>query len=189
MNIELHVQAIIFSAPNPVSLDDLKSVIEKSVDTSISIERIEESIENLRSKFATDSFAFELVKTGGGYQFLSKAGYYKTINTYLNLQAKKRLSKSALETLSVIAYHNNGITKAEIEQIRGVNTDYTVDKLLEKELIEIAGRKDGPGNPILYKTTAQFLDYIGINSLDELPKLHEIETSTVENEIGKPEEV
>jgi segregation and condensation protein B len=181
--IEQHIQSIIFSSPNPVSILDLKLAVQKTLEVEIDEAQITASIEDIYSRFATDNFAFELVNSGGGYQFLSKSAYFKTINHFLNIQQKKKLSKPSLETLSIIAY-NNGITKGEIEQIRGVASDYSVEKLLEKELIEIGGKKDSPGHPILYKVTQNFLDYFGINSIEELPKLKDLHIPE-ENAVGE----
>lgn len=171
--IEQHIQAIIFTSPVPATLHDIKTSMEKSFQTEITEEQILVQIDAIMARFATDSFGFELKKTGGGFQFLSKSDYYATIHHFINTQQKKKLSKSSLETLSIIAY-NEGITKAEIEQIRGVASDYSVEKLLEKELIEMCGKKDAPGNPMMYKISPQFLDYFGLNSMEELPKLKDI---------------
>ncbi|MDB5282137.1 MAG: scpB, partial [Bacteroidota bacterium] len=97
---------------------------------------------------------------------------------------KKRLSTAALETLSIIAYRGP-ITKSECEKIRGVNCDYSVEKLLEKELIEVAGRMENmPGKPVIYKVTPIFLDYFGINSTSELPKLKDVIPQQDDNAIG-----
>lgn len=181
--LEQHIQAIIFSSPTPVALNDIQNALQKTFEQEIELPVIEQAIEEVISKFATDSFGFELKKTGGGYQFLSKSNYFKTINNYINTQQKKKLSKSSLETLSIIAY-NEGITKTEIEMIRGVASDYSIDKLLEKELIEMCGKKDAPGNPMMFKVSQNFLDYFGLNTMDELPKLKDLIVEQ-ENTIGE----
>src|SRR5690606_16371391 len=108
---------------------------------------------------------------------------HESVINQLQIQrSKKKLSQAALETLSIIAYRQP-ITKLEIEQIRGVNCDYTVQKLLEKELISISGKLDGPGKPLLYSTSSLFMDYFGINKKEELPQLSDIEVPV--NEIGE----
>ncbi len=124
-------------------------------------------------KYEVDSFSFQLVKSGGGYQFLTKPAYQASIGILLKQQSKKRLSTSSLETLSIIAY-KQPVTKIEVEQIRGVNCDYTVQKLLDKELIEIRGKSESIGRPIIYGTSPQFMDYFGINDLNELPTIKDI---------------
>ncbi len=124
---------------------------------------------------------------GGGYQFFTKAPYHKTVSILIGQREKKRLSTPALETLAMIAY-KGPITKGECEKIRGVSCDYSIQKLLEKELIEIAGRLEkSPGQPILYKVTPLFLDYFGINSTDDLPKLKEL-LPDQENTVGEVSE-
>ena len=127
----------------------------------------------------------ELVKSGGGYQFLTKPAYQASIGILLKQQSKKRLSNSALETLSIIAY-KQPITKSEAEQIRGVNCDYAIQKLLEKELVEVKGKSDGVGRPLMYGTSPRFMDYFGINDLKELPTPKDF--STEENSIGEEQE-
>jgi len=119
-------------------------------------------------KYLAEEFAFQLYKTAGGYQFLTKPAYQASISIMLKQQSKKRLSTSAMETLSIIAY-KQPISKTEIENIRGVNCDYAVQKLLDKALIEITGKAETIGRPMLYGTTSKFMEYFGINDLAELP--------------------
>ncbi|MCU0336091.1 MAG: SMC-Scp complex subunit ScpB, partial [Chitinophagaceae bacterium] len=127
-----------------------------------------------REKYAAEFYPFEVRESGGGWQFLTKGSYHKTVAVLNGDKFLKRLSTAALETLAIIAY-KQPITKGEIESIRGVNSDYAVQKLLEKELIMITGRKeDAPGHPLVYATSRTFMDYFGINSADELPKLSDI---------------
>ncbi len=136
-------------------------------------------------KYEDDKYPFQVYKTGGGYLFLTKPSYQASIGIYLKQKSKKRLSTSALETLSIIAY-KQPITKTQVEQIRGVNCDYAVHKLLEKELIEIKGKSDSVGKPVLYGTTLKFMDYFGINSLSDLPTPKDFVQNT-ENQIGLQE--
>jgi segregation and condensation protein B len=105
------------------------------------------------------------------------------VGEFLKLNSNKKLTKTALETLSIIAY-KQPVAKSEIEQIRGVNADYTIHKLMEKELVEISGRSDGPGRPILYSTSEKFMDYFGLRSIQDLPKLKDLEIE--KNTIGEP---
>lgn len=131
-------------------------------------EDIQAAIVRLDEKYQSEDFAFQLNKTGGGYQFLTKPAYQTSIGIMLKQQSKKRLSTSALETLSIIAY-KQPISKTEVENIRGVNCDYAVQKLLDKGLVEIRGKADTIGRPILYGTSPKFMEYFGINDLSELP--------------------
>lgn len=153
-------------------------------EADVPIEDIETALMKLEEKYADDNFAFQPLNSGGGYQFLTKPAYQASISILLKQQSKKRLSTSSLETLSIIAYRQP-ITKGEMEQIRGVNCDYAVQKLLEKELIEIKGKSDGVGRPILYGTTVNFMDYFGINNLKDLPTPKDF--TQEENQIGQEE--
>lgn len=137
------------------------------------------AIQRLEEKFSAEEFSFQLFKSAGGYQFLTKPAYQTSIGIMLKQQSKKRLSTSAMETLSIIAY-KQPISKTEIENIRGVNCDYAVQKLLDKGLIEITGKADSIGRPMLYGTTIKFMEYFGINDLAELPVPKEFnETNTI----------
>ncbi len=140
------------------------------------------AIQRIEEKFQSDEFSFQLNRSGGGYQFLTKPAYQASISILLKQQSKKRLSTSAMETLSIIAY-KQPLSKTEIENIRGVNCDYAVQKLLDKGLIEIIGKAETIGRPMLYGTTAKFMEYFGINDLSELPTPKEF-TSEV-NSIGE----
>ena len=141
-----------------------------------------ERVEKLHKKYESDNYAFGIEKSAGGYQFLTKSAYQASIGILLKQQSKKRLSNSALETLSIIAY-KQPVTKSDVEQIRGVNCDYTIQKLLEKELIEIKGKAEKIGRPILYGTSEKFMEYFGINSLEDMPTPKDF--SQEENRIGE----
>jgi segregation and condensation protein B len=183
--MHLHIEAIIFTSSQPVSEAEIAECLLKVTGAEVESAQIQEAIKQITSKYTSADFAFELVEAGGGYQFLSKATYHETIAAFLNQKENKKLSTAAMETLSIIAY-KQPVTKTEIEQIRGVNSDYTVHKLLEKELITIMGKADAPGKPVLYGVSAYFLDYFGINSTEELPQLKEV-VAKEENTIGEGE--
>lgn len=151
-------------------------------ESEVPVEDISEALEHLKSKYDSDDFAIQLTMTGGGFQFLTKPSYQASISILLKQQSKKRLTTSALETLSIIAY-KQPVTKIDLEQIRGVNCDYSVNKLLEKGLIEIKGKSESIGRPIIYGTSPFFMDYFGINSLKDLPTLKDFQKE--ENEIGE----
>jgi segregation and condensation protein B len=177
-----HIEGLIFCATSPVKLGDIRNCLIEMFEADVPLHDIENATERLRQKYESDEFAFHIVKTAGGYQFLTKPAYQVSIGILLKQQSKKRLSASALETLSIIAYRQP-ITRPQIEQIRGVNCDYTVQRLLEKELIELKGKSDALGRPLLYGTSVKFMDYFGINSLDDLPTLKEFKEE--ENQIGE----
>jgi segregation and condensation protein B len=141
------------------------------------------AIKKLEEKFAAEEFAFQIYRSAGGYQFLTKPAYQASIGILLKQQSKKRLSVSAMETLSIIAYRQP-ISKTEIENIRGVNCDYAVQKLLDKGLVEILGKSEGVGRPILYGTSPKFMEYFGISDISELPTPKDFSQEI--NSIGTP---
>ena len=157
-------------------------------EAEVSTEDIKGAIDFLVQKYNSDDFSFEIVGLSGGYQFLTKPAYQASISILLKQKSKKKLSTSALETLAIIAY-KQPITKSEVEKIRGVSCDYSVQKLLEKELVDIKGKSDGVGKPILYGTSDKFMEYFGINSIKELPvpKDFEVKDDNVIGEVSETE--
>ena len=131
-------------------------------------EDIINAIKQLEEKFSRDECSFQIFKSAGGYQFLTKPAYQTSIGIMLKQQSKKRLSTSSMETLSIIAY-KQPISKTELENIRGVNCDYAVQKLLDKGLVEILGKAETVGRPIMYGTSPKFMEYFGISDLKDLP--------------------
>jgi segregation and condensation protein B len=166
--LQNHIEALIFCSPSPIKLADIKACLTEMFGADIPEEDIQGALQRLEEKFQADEFAFQVNKAAGGYQFLTKPAYQASISIMLKQQSKKRLSTSAMETLSIIAY-KQPISKTEIENIRGVNCDYAVQKLLDKGLIEITGKAETIGRPMLYGTTSKFMEYFGINDLHELP--------------------
>lgn len=158
------IEAILFSAGRVVETQELMAILE------LSNEDIDSIVQNMKSEFEEQNRGIEIIKVDNGYQLCSKIEYYDYIYPIFDNRAKPSLSQAALETLSIIAY-NPKITRSEIEQIRGVNSDGTIYKLLEYNLIEEVGRLDAPGRPTIYSTTKDFLRMFGISSLEELPEL------------------
>jgi len=177
------MEALIFASEKPVTKKEIREALKAAFGWEVNDEELDKALDALRNKYASEEFSFQIVQTGGGYEFVTKKEHASLISTFLNQKARKRLTRAALETLSIIAY-KQPVTRAEIEQIRGVNCDYTIQKLLEKELIVISGRADTVGHPLTYATSELFMDYFGINSPDDLPKLREIEAAH-ENAIGE----
>ncbi len=158
------IEAILFSAGRIVETKELMAILE------LSNEDIDSIMQNMKSEFEEQNRGIEIIKVENGYQMCSKKEYYDYIYPIFDNRAKPSLSAAALETLSIIAY-NPKITRAEIEQIRGVNSDGTIYKLLEYNLIEEVGRLDAPGRPTIYSTTKDFLKMFGMSSIEELPEL------------------
>ncbi|WP_235298050.1 SMC-Scp complex subunit ScpB [Portibacter marinus] len=184
--IDQHVESLIFAADSPISADMIKTCLDRLMIHDFPMSEILESIERVRSKFDQNDFSFNIQEIDSGYAFMSKPLFHPTVSTLLKEKSNAKLTKVAMETLSIIAY-KQPVTKTYIEGIRGVNSDYTVQKLLEKELIEIAGREDGPGKPLLYKTSNKFMDYFGLRSPKDLPTLKEL--TSQDESIGKPSEL
>ncbi|NVJ84974.1 MAG: SMC-Scp complex subunit ScpB [Algoriphagus sp.] len=180
-----HIEALIFCSPSPLGQAEIQKCLSEMFESEVPMEHIHEAIELLIKKYQHDDFSFSLEKIAGGYQFLTKPAYQTSIAILLKQQSQKRLSTAQLETLSIIAYRQP-VTKGEIEQIRGVNSDYSVQKLLEKELIEIKGKSEGIGRPLIYGTSPKFMEYFGINSIQDLPQPKDF--SQPDNQIGEERE-
>jgi len=172
-----HIEALIFASDKPLGNDELVELVNNAlgfIEDRANAEQVEAAIEGIKEKYSSEFYAFELKQSGGGWQFLTKPAYYKTVALLNGDKFLKRLSTAALETLAIIAY-KQPITKSEMEAIRGVNCDYAVQKLLEKDLVVISGRKeDAVGQPLIYATSKSFMDYFGINSPADLPKISEL---------------
>jgi len=176
-NLITHIEALIFASEKPLTSMDVVELINNAfgfMEDKVTLDQVETSIDGIREKYAAEFYPFELRQSGGGWQFLTKKEFHKTIAQLNGEKFLKRLSTAALETLAIIAY-KQPITKSEIEAIRGVNSDYSIQKLLEKELIVISGRNENlPGKPLVYNTSRHFMDYFGLNSAEELPRINEV---------------
>ena len=182
-NLIPHIEALIFASEKPLTTLEITELVNNAPDfedDKISLDKVESALEGITEKYAADFYPFEVKEVGGGWQFLTRVAFHKTVAQLNGEKFLKRLSAASLETLAIIAY-KQPVTKGEIESIRGVSCDYTVQKLLEKELIIISGRNEkAPGQPLLYSTSKNFMDYFGINSADELPKIKEVINEPVE---------
>lgn len=172
-----HIEALVFASEKPLTPLEVVELVNNAlgfIEDRATLDQVESAVEAIKEKYNSEFYPFELKQSGGGLQFLTKPAYYKTVAQLNGDKFLKRLSTAALETLAIIAY-KQPITKGEIESLRGVNCDYAVQKLLEKDLVLITGRKENaPGQPLIYGTSKTFMDYFGINGADELPKLSDI---------------
>lgn len=172
-----HIEALIFASEKPLPVLEVTDLLNNAfgfMEDKITLDQVEAAMDGVKQKYTTAFYPFEIVQSGGGWQFLTKKEYHKTIAQLNGDKFMKRLSAAALETLAIVAY-KQPVTKGEIESIRGVSADYAIQKLLEKELIVITGRNEKmPGHPLVYATSKSFMDYFGINSADELPKIKEV---------------
>lgn len=176
-NLIPHIEALIFASDKPLTSPEVTELINQAfgfMEDKIIVEQVDAALEGIVEKYNSEFYPFEVRQSGGGWQFLTKKDFHKTVAQLNGEKFLKRLSAAALETLAIVAY-KQPVTKGEIEAIRGVSSDYAVQKLLEKELIVISGRNEKlPGHPLVYATSKNFMDYFGINSPEDLPKIKEV---------------
>lgn len=170
------IEALIFASDESITASELIKAIKEidGEDVSLSAGDIEKCIDELNEKYNSQELSFNITKVANGYLFATKPEFGKYVGFLSTEKSKRRLSQAALETLAIIAY-KQPITKPELEAIRGVNSDYILNMLLEKNLITITGRSESIGRPLLYGTTDEFLKYFGLFNISDLPKPREIE--------------
>jgi segregation and condensation protein B len=162
------IEALLFISGEPLTIDTIKKI------TEIDKEGAEEHLRALVSDYSLRNSGVMITEVAGGYQMVTNPAASPWVKKLLSTSVPKRLSPPSLETLAIVAY-KQPIIKAEIEAIRGVNSDGVVKTLLERRLIKILGRKEAPGRPLMYGTTQDFLQYFGLKDLSELPTLKEFE--------------
>ena len=163
------VEALIFASDVPISATQIRSYVEGTT-----VKEIQKMVDELNLEYKQTNRAFHVLRVGGGFQMVSRESYAPWVSKLFQGRRKSRLSQAALETLSVVAF-KQPVSKSEIDGIRGVHSDAVLRTLLERKLITISGRAEGPGRPLLYGTTREFLRYFGVNAIDDLPKPREIE--------------
>ncbi|HEV7331077.1 MAG TPA: SMC-Scp complex subunit ScpB [Flavisolibacter sp.] len=176
-NLIPHIESLIFASDKPLTSAEITDLLNQAfgfMEDKVVAEQVDAAIEGIVEKYNSEFYPFEVKLSGGGWQFLTKKEFHKTVAQLNGEKFLKRLSAAAMETLAIIAY-KQPVTKGEIESIRGVSSDYAVQKLLEKELIVITGRNEKlPGHPLVYATSKSFMDYFGINTPEDLPKIKEV---------------
>jgi segregation and condensation protein B len=173
------IEALIFAAQEPLSVSQIRSIYQgesarNSELKQIESESIRQIVSDLNKEYEKHGRPYRIVQIAGGYQFATLSSYAEWLGKLYKEQGRRKLSQSGVETLSIIAY-KQPITKAEIEKIRGVNCDYVLKTLLEKELLTVTGRAESVGRPLLYGTTKEFLKHFGLNDITDLPRPREIE--------------
>jgi len=177
------VEALIYAAPEPVTAAEIAKAIRRAAADSLAPQarawediatgEVESTIAELGETLAASGRAIELQEGASGWRFATRVDFADWIRALLPEMRPEKLSAAALETLALIAYRQP-ITKADIEAVRGVSVDGTMQKLLERRLVRIGGRADLPGRPMLYETTEQFMEHFGIKTLDDLPNASEL---------------
>ncbi len=163
------IEALVFISVEPLTPGRIKSVL-----TDVTEDEVKQAVAELQAEYEGAGHGIRIVATAGGYQLVTKPDYDPQVRRLLQIERKSRLSRAALETLSIIAYHQP-VTQAEVNGLRSVaDSSFTLHTLLQRKLIKISGRKKAPGSPLLYKTSEDFLIYFGLNDLSELPSQEEI---------------
>jgi segregation and condensation protein B len=162
------VEAALFSAPRPVTVEELEAL-----DPEVSHSEIRQALEQLRDKYEYDGHGVEVAELAGGFQIVTRPAFAEAIERAQLSQRQPKLSGAMLETLAVIAYRQP-VGRQEIEEIRGVNASGVLRTLQERGLIEVVGRGEALGRPLLYGTTAYFLELLGLSDLTSLPRADEL---------------
>jgi segregation and condensation protein B len=162
------LEAALFAASRPLTVDELCSL-----DPSAGEAAVRAALNEVRETYATQGHGVELVEIAQGWQFLTRREYAEAVERAQFALRPRRLSPAALETLAIVAYRQP-VGRIEVEEIRGVDSGAVIDKLIERGLVEVVTRGEGLGRPLLYGTTPQFLEILGLRDLDELPRLEEL---------------
>ena len=175
--LQQQIEAVIFASEEAVTLHTIRNITGKNLDSG----EFHSIVERLNAEYAETGRTFQIHRIAGGYRFLTRPEFSELLKQLLAPRVRRRLSRSIIEVLAVIAY-NQPVTRGEIQQIRGVSPDYAIDRLLLRGFIEVRGRADSPGKPLQYGTTTDFLDLFHLSSLKDLPKLREIKEILQEQE-------
>jgi segregation and condensation protein B len=183
MKLQNVIEALLFSAPKPLSIQEITTAIKRAEDdlvdeapnefARVKNAEVAAALEELKVEYIQQGRAFQLVEKAEGWQMATDPGFGKWVRQLFPVPKPARLSAPALETLAIIAYRQP-ITRADVEAVRGVNIDGVLQTLMERGLVKIAGRAEIPGRPLLYETTQFFLDHFGLRNLDELPNAEEL---------------
>ena len=183
------IEALVFASPMPVGVEDIQHILVETDEVlELQPADIENIIDDLNEEYENAGRAFQIQYVAGGYAFSTRKHYHKWLQKFQHENISRRVTPSALEALAIIAY-KQPITKPEVDHIRGVDSGYIVRQLLEKNLVEVAGRADRPGRPLLYKTTKSFLKHFGINSVEELPKPREIDEILQDDDMSEHRQI
>ena len=166
-NIKSAVEALIFASEKPLTLEQARACLD-NLD-AVSVRKV---IEDLRSEYEQANRGIRIIEVAGGFQMITATAFAPFLKKLFKERHVERLSKPALETLAIIAY-KQPLTKLEIESLRNVNVDGVMKSLMDKNLLRICGRKKAPGRPFVFGTTKQFLEYFGLKSLEDLPKMED----------------
>ncbi len=173
------VEVLLFVSDKPLSIENMVKALDGTGKDAI-----RKAIEELNAEYAATNRSFSVIEVGGGFQIMTDPFYAPWVRKLFTRDRKQRLSAPSLETLAIIAY-KQPVTRADIEAIRGVNIEGVLEKLLERDIIRVVGRKDIPGRPFMYGTTRSFLTHFGLNSLEDLPTLKDVNAEDID--LGRDE--
>lgn len=176
MNLKAEIEALLFASDQPLSMVRFQEVLPAHAKDDI-----ESALAELEQDYQDEARAFRLLRIAGGFQLATKQEFSAVVRRLFVGKRRVRLTKAALETLAIIAY-KQPTTRPEVDAIRGVSSGGVLETLLERNLVRIAGRAEGVGRPLLYATTGEFLQYLGLNRLNDLPSLEELEALLTERE-------
>lgn len=176
-DLKMIVEALLIASPEPLT----ESRVKACLGNEASDIPLKEIMESLQSEYDESNKAFFIKEVAGGFQLVTKAEFEPYVKGLFIKAGKLRLSQAALETLAIVSYRQP-VTRNDIEEIRGVSSDSSLRTLLDRKLLEIRGRDDGPGRALLYRTSSEFLQYFGLNSVSDLPKLREVEDIIIEDQ-------
>jgi len=175
-NLKSAVEAMLFASEKPLVIEQIRKVLD-----NLEANEVRKILEELKTEYELSNRGIRVVEIAGGFQINTAPAFAPFLKKLFKDRHAERLSKPALETLSIIAY-KQPLTRSEIESLRNVNVDGVMKSLLDKNLVRICGRKKVPGRPFVYGTTRQFLEYFGLKSLEELPKMEEFSALARNNE-------
>jgi segregation and condensation protein B len=176
-NVKSVIEALLFSSERPLTLEQVKKVLD-----GVETDQIRRTLEELHSEYEASNRGIRVIEVAGGFQMITAPAFSTFLKKLYKQRRVERLSKPALETLAIIAY-KQPVTKLEIESLRNVNVDGVIGNLLDKNLVRIAGRRKAPGRPYVFATSRQFLEYFGLKSLEELPKMEDFSQMVKDTEI------
>ncbi len=171
------LEAILFAANEPISLEEFSQLFD-----DVSPRQIRQELMRMQDEYRETGRSFQLIEIANGFQICTHPAYHQWIEKFYTRQVRVKLSPSALEALAIVAY-KQPVTRSEVEEIRGVNSDSVLNSLIEKRMVRIAGRKPGPGRSLLLATTDEFLEQFGLKDLSVLPSMEEIEDILNQEEI------
>jgi len=180
-NIKFAIEALLFASEKPLPVEQLKSALG-NIDAGL----VRKAIDDLKSEYEKGERGVRITEIAGGYRMITATGFAPFLKKLFKDRSSERLSRQSLVTLAIIAY-KQPLTRSEIELLRNVNVDGVITTLVEKNLIRICGRKKAPGRPCVYGTTRLFLEHFGLKSLEDLPKIDELNTPEIKKELEKIE--